>query len=169
MEDANHRLLQCRHTWEVWMLCVNWWGMRLALLNGCLFQVMFGRWLPALARKALLALLLALSSALLLPGRSGPSLIEVERGDVIITGTDGLFDNVYASEIEAVVKQTALEQGRTPKNLACAIAEYAFNAVDRDIVSPFSEACRKAGISNSGRKMDDVTVIVSYILPTFSL
>ncbi|GAB4834595.1 hypothetical protein Ancab_032856 [Ancistrocladus abbreviatus] len=96
---------------------------------------------------------------------------KVERGDVIITGTDGLSDNVHASEIEDVVKQTALEQGRTPKNLACAIAECAaFNAMDRNIISPLAEAYRKAGISHSGGKnMDDVSVTVSYILPTFSL
>ncbi|XP_062094002.1 probable protein phosphatase 2C 55 [Humulus lupulus] len=85
--------------------------------------------------------------------------IAVIPGDIIILGTDGLFDNMFVSDIEEVL--------RTPPNLSDAfwLAEYSRHySLKKDRKSPFSEAATKAGQPCTGGKFDDITVIVARIV-----
>lgn len=89
--------------------------------------------------------------------------IPVAPGDVIIAGTDGLFDNLYNNEIISVVVQ-ATRAGLSPQATAQKIAALARQrAQDRDRQTPFSAAAQNAGVRYYGGKLDDTTVVVSYI------
>ncbi|XP_063942697.1 probable protein phosphatase 2C 55 [Daucus carota subsp. sativus] len=60
-------------------------------------------------------------------------MIPVVPGDVIVVGTDGLFDNLFSNE----------------------------RALDRHKQTPFSTADKEVGFRYYGGKLDDITVVVS--------
>lgn len=88
---------------------------------------------------------------------------DVESGDVIVAGTDGLFDNLYNDEINAiVVHATRTRSG--PQITAQRIAALARQrALDKNRQTPFSTAAQDVGIRYFGGKLDDITVVVSFI------
>ncbi|XP_030447843.1 probable protein phosphatase 2C 55 [Syzygium oleosum] len=98
-----------------------------------------------------------------LPSSGQVFTIPVAPGDVVIAGTDGLFDNLYNNEITAVVVH-ATRAGLGPQVTAQKIAALARQrAQDRDRQTPFSTAAQDAGFRYYGGKLDDITVVVSYI------
>lgn len=98
-----------------------------------------------------------------LPSSGQVFTIPVAPGDVIIAGTDGLFDNLYNNEITAVVVH-AMRAGLAPQVTAQKIAALARQrAQDKDRQTPFSTAAQDAGFRYYGGKLDDITVVVSYI------
>lgn len=89
--------------------------------------------------------------------------IPVLPGDVIVAGTDGLFDNLYKHEINAIVVN-AVSSGFSPEVTAQKIAALARQrALDRTRQTPFSTAAQEAGFTYYGGKLDDITVVVSYV------
>ncbi|ONI12319.1 hypothetical protein PRUPE_4G157000 [Prunus persica] len=85
-------------------------------------------------------------------------------GDIIVLGTDGLLDNIFASEIEDVLVAYR-GSGRDCDELASAIANLAlFNSMDKYSVSPFQMEAEKAGLKHAGGKIDDITVVVAQIV-----
>ncbi|KAJ1419720.1 PPM-type phosphatase domain [Sesbania bispinosa] len=98
-----------------------------------------------------------------LPSSGQVFTIPVAPGDVIVAGTDGLFDNLYNNEITAVVVH-AIRAGLSPQVTAQKIAALARQrALDKDRQTPFSTAAQDAGFRYYGGKLDDTTVVVSYI------
>lgn len=90
--------------------------------------------------------------------------MEMKPGDLIIVGTDGLFDNLYPRNIEDIAKLVILSGG-DPEQAAWAIAEHAYyNSVDETAVTPFTEDSWMAGKEYVGGKKDDITVIVAQII-----
>ncbi|KAJ8532590.1 hypothetical protein K7X08_012513 [Anisodus acutangulus] len=90
--------------------------------------------------------------------------ITAAPGDVLIVGTDGLFDNLYDEDISGVVIQ-AMEAGLEPQMTAQRIAELAQQrAMDQTKSSPFSDGAREAGFEYHGGKLDDISVVVSYVM-----
>ncbi|KAF7149457.1 hypothetical protein RHSIM_Rhsim03G0031600 [Rhododendron simsii] len=100
---------------------------------------------------------------------NNPSMAEelkvgVKPGDIVVAGTDGLFDNLYESKIEELVNQ-GIDQGNVPAELASNIAKFAhINSMDRYAVFPFTIAAQEAGLKFTGGKIDDITVVVAYII-----
>ncbi|GBG59274.1 hypothetical protein CBR_g32289 [Chara braunii] len=89
--------------------------------------------------------------------------IAVAPGDVIIVGTDGLFDNVYDTELATVVMHS-INSGWGPQDTAQRISAIArLRAQDKHRQTPFARAAQEAGYRYQGGKMDDITVIVSYV------
>lgn len=89
--------------------------------------------------------------------------VPVASGDVIVAGTDGLFDNLYNNEITAVIVH-AVRAGLGPQITAQKIAALARQrALDKNRQTPFSTAAQDAGYRYYGGKLDDVTVVVSYV------
>lgn len=89
--------------------------------------------------------------------------IAIAPGDVIVAGTDGLFDNLYNNDITAVVVH-AVRAGLGPQVTAQKIAALARQrAQDKSRQTPFSTAAQEAGFRYYGGKLDDITVVVSYI------
>ncbi|KAI9165238.1 hypothetical protein LWI28_010224 [Acer negundo] len=101
----------------------------------------------------------------------GPSIakeivVPVRLGDIVVAGTDGLFDNVFEYEIEAVLRATTNDDDKScVGELAVIIAEYASaKSCDKSFESPFSKASKLAGGKHLGGKIDDVSVIVAKII-----
>ncbi|KAL6649375.1 hypothetical protein ACP70R_013599 [Stipagrostis hirtigluma subsp. patula] len=90
--------------------------------------------------------------------------IELQEGDVIVTATDGLFDNIYEEEVAAVVSKS-VEAGLKPTEIAEFLAARAKEEGRCGFgSSPFSDAALAAGyLGYSGGKLDDVTVVVSIV------
>ncbi|KAJ6678579.1 PROTEIN PHOSPHATASE 2C [Salix viminalis] len=98
-----------------------------------------------------------------LPSSGQVFTIPVAPGDVIIAGTDGLFDNLYNNEVTAVVVH-AIRTGLGPEATAQKIAALARQrALDTNRQTPFSTAAQDAGYRYYGGKLDDITVVVSYV------
>ncbi|KAF5188142.1 phosphatase PTC7-like protein [Thalictrum thalictroides] len=98
-----------------------------------------------------------------------PSLAEVlevpiEVGDIVVAGTDGLFDNIFDSEIEEQLKK-GIEYGLGAPDMACYLADLVlYNSFDRYTLSPYGLKAQQSRIKHQGGKIDDITVIVSYML-----
>lgn len=98
-----------------------------------------------------------------LPSSADVFHFPVAHGDVIVAGTDGLFDNLYNNEIIAVVVET-LRSGLGAQATAQKIAALArVRALDKHRQSPFAAAAQEAGYRFYGGKLDDITVVVSYV------
>ncbi|CAN8324807.1 unnamed protein product [Cochlearia groenlandica] len=98
-----------------------------------------------------------------LPSSGQVFTVAVAPGDVIIAGTDGLFDNLYNNEITAIVVH-AVRGGIDPQVTAQKIAALARQrAQDKNRQTPFSTAAQDAGFRYYGGKLDDITVVVSYV------
>lgn len=95
-----------------------------------------------------------------LPVLAAQIKVEVRPGDVVVMGTDGLFDNVKDDAAAELVGGGADEPGKVAERLA---REALKIARSRDVETPFAVEARKAGIEYSGGKYDDITVIVAYI------
>ncbi|XP_065041559.1 probable protein phosphatase 2C 55 [Musa acuminata AAA Group] len=90
--------------------------------------------------------------------------IGVEPGDIIVVGTDGVFDNLFDREVIRVIK-SGLALSVSAERMANLIADEALrNSIRRTKETPFSIACRKAGKRRKGGKKDDITVVVMCIL-----
>ncbi|KAM3239875.1 hypothetical protein ACQJBY_053519 [Aegilops geniculata] len=98
-----------------------------------------------------------------LPNAAQVFKVPVASGDVIVAGTDGLFDNLYNNDITAVVVH-ATRAGLEPQVTAQKIAALARQrAQDKNRPTPFSTAAQDAGYRYYGGKLDDITVVVSYV------
>jgi len=83
----------------------------------------------------------------------------VLEGDLVVVGTDGLFDNLFEKQIlEIVNENTSLTDMAT--KLAKKAQEVGNTTYGR---TPFQESAEKHGLSYRGGKLDDVTVIVAKI------
>ncbi|KAJ6816174.1 putative protein phosphatase 2C 80 [Iris pallida] len=98
-----------------------------------------------------------------LPSAAQVFNIPVQPGDVIVMGTDGLFDNLYTNEISGVVVY-ATRAKLEPQVAAQKIVELASQrALDKKQQSPFSTAAQQSGYRYNGGKLDDISVVVSYV------
>ncbi|KAF8047017.1 hypothetical protein N665_3258s0002 [Sinapis alba] len=90
--------------------------------------------------------------------------VNVEEGDVVITATDGLFDNLYEKEIVSMVcrlLEQSLEPQRIAELLAAKAQEVGRSETER---TPFADAAKEEGHDGyRGGKLDAVTVIVSLV------
>ncbi|KAJ4831680.1 hypothetical protein Tsubulata_051591 [Turnera subulata] len=98
------------------------------------------------------------------PGDAEVFIISVEAGDVIVAGTDGVFDNLFETQIEELV-WGGIQQGLDPEEIAWSVAQQAyFVSMDRQALTPFMNASRNAQRNHSGGKQDDITVIISCVI-----
>lgn len=109
-----------------------------------------------------------------LPSHADAYTFEVEEGDVVLMGTDGIFDNLHDSEV-CKLAQISLEatMGRDksgpwqidPNRLAKAYAEAArVRSEDSSARTPFGNLARQAGLQHMGGKMDDITVVACVVV-----
>ncbi|GJM85607.1 hypothetical protein PR202_ga02075 [Eleusine coracana subsp. coracana] len=91
--------------------------------------------------------------------------MQVAVDDVVVVGTDGLFDNVFDMDLERMVRRGCL----SPQMMAEKIAATARKASKSLAPSPFSlESAKNVKDGRErhfGGKVDDITVIVAYIVP----
>jgi len=88
--------------------------------------------------------------------------VEVQPGDLVIAGTDGLWDNLFDDDILKILA-TAPSDPATIAQLLAAHAHIVAN--DKDILSPFSRSARDNGYPlATGGKLDDITVMVGRVV-----
>ena len=98
-----------------------------------------------------------------LPQAAQRFVIEVQPGDIVLAATDGVFDNVYPDEAASIVA-AAKEKGESPVAAATALAHFArTRAEDETHLSPFAYGAQQLGFRYFGGKLDDITVVCSYI------
>mmetsp|Transcript_27452 Transcript_27452/g.53459 ORF Transcript_27452/g.53459 Transcript_27452/m.53459 type:complete len:306 (-) Transcript_27452:63-980(-) len=89
--------------------------------------------------------------------------VELRSGDVVIMATDGLFDNVFDKQLCHMVSE-AQDKGLTPQQTASNLASFAQRLGMTAVVrSPFSVAAANAGYLFMGGKLDDTSVVVTYV------
>ena len=109
------------------------------------------------------------------PFEADVSTVRLQSNDIIIAGTDGLWDNLFDEELCAVVEQQ-LSSGASFKALAEAVAnEAADHSADPDYPSPFMADAVEAGEVQlnlfeqmqkkvpTGGKLDDITVVACFV------
>lgn len=101
-----------------------------------------------------------------LPEHAELYTVDLSAGDIIVAATDGLFDNVYNDETAVLVSELQ-RRGHAPQEAASGVAQFARSrAGDPQHPSPFAHGATLAGWPNvHGGKMDDITVLVAYVLP----
>lgn len=99
------------------------------------------------------------------PHHSQRIQIEVQPDDLIILGTDGLWDNLFDEDIIDVVASAPSD----PATIAQLIARQAhIVANDKDIISPFSKSARSNGYPlATGGKLDDITVLCARVVLSY--
>lgn len=97
--------------------------------------------------------------------------VSVSRGDVLIMGSDGLWDNVFLFEVARVCEELLMMEG-SAQEIAESVAGKAFtNSKDEHYDSPFAQEAREKGygVGRSeraeidrlvGGKIDDIAVLV---------
>ncbi|KAI5076803.1 hypothetical protein GOP47_0008868 [Adiantum capillus-veneris] len=89
--------------------------------------------------------------------------VNVASGDVLVLATDGVYDNLYEREIVDIVN-SGQKKGIEPGTVAMWLVKLAHEAgLNTKGRSPFSDAAHAAGYSYEGGKLDDATVVVSYV------
>lgn len=101
------------------------------------------------------------------PSDGSYDIVQIKEGDVIISGTDGLWDNMWNIDIENAIAENlkkSLSKSKIMQSLADFLAKTSNrNGKDQSFNSPFSDACsKKYGRKYIGGKLDDVTVVASY-------
>ncbi|XP_076801420.1 protein phosphatase PTC7 homolog [Clavelina lepadiformis] len=89
---------------------------------------------------------------------------DLELGDIILTATDGLFDNMPDSVILKELSRLKDSKYESIKHTAWSIAEQARDlSYDPDYLSPFAKQARLNGYDVTGGKPDDITVLLSMV------
>lgn len=94
--------------------------------------------------------------------------VKIQKGDIIILGSDGVFDNLYDDDLLDQINQFTCPKKGTlkvrPQIIADAIVCRAKNACeDLNTPSPFSSRAMQEGLYHQGGKDDDISVVVGVI------
>eukprot|EP00403_Amphidinium_massartii_P023860 CAMPEP_0178398170 /NCGR_PEP_ID=MMETSP0689_2-20121128/14635_1 /TAXON_ID=160604 /ORGANISM="Amphidinium massartii, Strain CS-259" /LENGTH=566 /DNA_ID=CAMNT_0020018925 /DNA_START=89 /DNA_END=1790 /DNA_ORIENTATION=- len=117
------------------------------------------------------------------PSDADPYSWKVQHGDLLVMGSDGLFDNLYQKEIQDIcdcatspfdveglggLKLTASTQHleeELASRLAIAIAQAAFlKSINRRSNVPFNDHAKKVNVSHIGGKTDDITCVCAWVV-----
>lgn len=97
---------------------------------------------------------------------------KVHLGDLVILGSDGLFDNLDDAELCDVAERLLQEQSQVdgsgakadPTYLALGIANAAAErSADAEAMTPFARRAQQNGHEVSGGVKDDITVLVAWV------
>ncbi|XP_016339010.1 protein phosphatase PTC7 homolog [Sinocyclocheilus anshuiensis] len=92
------------------------------------------------------------------------SSFDVQLGDIILTATDGLFDNMPDYMILQELKKLKNTNYDSIQQTARSIAEQAHElAYDPNYMSPFAQFACDNGLNVRGGKPDDITVLLSIV------
>jgi len=101
--------------------------------------------------------------------------VAVEAGDLIIAGSDGIFDNLFDHEIQWLAKEalvrawveSGVEMQPQLDKFAVTLAQAAQTNGLRQHGPPvpFGISAEREGMRHSGGKLDDTTVVVAMVMP----
>jgi protein phosphatase PTC7 len=93
------------------------------------------------------------------------SEIQLEKNDIILTATDGLFDNVFIEEIHKTInKHFPLSKQKHLEILAHKLSRKAIRiGKSQNKKTPFEIEAMKHGYNFKGGKLDDTTIVISLV------
>jgi len=98
------------------------------------------------------------------PSDGDATWIDIQDGDIVIVGSDGLFDNLFDQEILTIVNDNTQSERADVQQIADFITQRAHEAAAQETIpTPFCVNARKSGYTYNGGKMDDITVVVCII------
>jgi protein phosphatase PTC7 len=89
--------------------------------------------------------------------------LAVQPGDVLVLGTDGLWDNLWERDIVDLVGRAATDAAPALGSLAKALVERARRAAEGPDDTPFAVEARKYGKTYAGGKPDDITALIAVV------
>lgn len=99
-----------------------------------------------------------------MPEDAEVSSFKIELGDIILTATDGLFDNMDDGLILQELSGIKDFHYDTLKSTATSIAKQAHElSYDPEYLSPFARQAKENGYDLTGGKPDDITVLLSMV------
>ncbi|XP_043910069.1 protein phosphatase PTC7 homolog [Protopterus annectens] len=98
------------------------------------------------------------------PESAEDAMFDVKVGDIILTATDGLFDNMPDFMILQELRHLKDSSYQSIQQIATKIAEQARHlAYDPIYMSPFAQHACANGLNVRGGKPDDITVLLSVV------
>jgi len=100
------------------------------------------------------------------PQDSQQFTIKIQHGDIIIMGSDGIFDNLFEQDILEEITQFSCQGGLKvdPQIISDTLAWKAkIASKDLNIYSPFQSRAIQEGLYYNGGKRDDISVMVAVI------
>ena len=100
------------------------------------------------------------------PSKGETNAHNVENGDILVVGSDGLWDNLHRRNIVELVKgflkgqQEIKDVGLVAELIAKEAEKHSYLT---NYMSPFAESARAHNYDYRGGKPDDITVIVAQI------
>lgn len=92
-------------------------------------------------------------------------MISVESGDLVVMGSDGVWDNLYIEEILEIVEKNYIQNTLNPEDVAVKLATMAREKSIGGENTPFGDEVKlKMGQEWNGGKKDDITVVLSLVL-----
>lgn len=91
---------------------------------------------------------------------------EIQDKDIVVVGSDGLFDNMDFNQIRQEIQKQASfgNENQDVQQLAETIAKKAKEySLSRFYNSPFAKKARESKIKYFGGKSDDITVVVAEV------
>lgn len=100
--------------------------------------------------------------------------VRVRSGDLVLAATDGVFDNLFDHQVQAIVARHlggAWERGEEVhphlQRLAQSIAKQAQRIGEqegnKDIITPFALSAHSEGLTYRGGKLDDTTIVIGLV------
>ncbi|KAI8852234.1 phosphatase 2C-like domain-containing protein [Chytridium lagenaria] len=103
-----------------------------------------------------------------LPGNAQRYAVKVLEGDIVIMGSDGIFDNVFDEEVLEIVRGV-VKSGNpayiNPQIITDALLLRARDVAEdpKTVSSPFQSRAIQEGLYYQGGKLDDVTIVAGVI------
>ena len=89
---------------------------------------------------------------------------QVEKGDIIVVASDGLFDNLEPAQVKAILDQNCLRGPIDPVQTARQVATKAYElSMLPHYDSPFAKEARRSGYKEIGGKADDISVLLGIV------
>lgn len=99
------------------------------------------------------------------PSNAEMNTHQVLKGDLVIVGSDGLFDNMYNEDIIKVVNDNINKASKTLQSTADDILRETYRlSLDRSYISPFAKHAEEHNLYFRGGKSDDITIVVGEII-----
>eukprot|EP00915_Cephaloidophora_sp_WS-2016_P002529 GHVH01003403.1.p1 GENE.GHVH01003403.1~~GHVH01003403.1.p1 ORF type:complete len:1143 (+),score=182.60 GHVH01003403.1:263-3691(+) len=112
-----------------------------------------------------------------MPSDCEVSSVRVYEGDIVLVGSDGVFDNLFEHELISIANMCVSpaeakalhnpDLATSAQAIATTIAEAAeYRSRDLTAKSPFSVAARNNSTLHTGGKLDDIAVVVAWVCGT---
>merc|ERR1719382_2131572 len=100
--------------------------------------------------------------------------VSVRSGDLLVAATDGVFDNLFDHQVQAIVARHLGGAWRTRasvvpqlQGLATSIVKQAqrigLQEDQKEVITPFALAAHSEGLPFRGGKLDDTTAVVGLV------